>query len=63
MSRCATGWSTTPANSRPLYVDELPDTAPSEGRGSAGQAALRSAADAVAGKVWSISVYARKPVA
>ena len=46
-----------------LYVDELPDTAPSEGRGSAGQAALRSAADAVAGKVWSISVYARKPAA
>ncbi len=46
-----------------MYREEIPDTATVRGAGESTEAALRPAAAQVAGKVWSINVYARKPEA
>ena len=46
-----------------MYREEIPDTATVRGAGESTEAALRRAAAEVAGKVWSINVYARKPEA
>ena len=44
-----------------MYRDEIPDAAAIQAPGESAEAALRRAAQEVAGKVWSINVYARKP--
>ena len=46
-----------------MYREEIPDTATVREAGESTEAALRRAAAEVAGKVWSINVYARKPEA
>ncbi len=44
-----------------MYREEIPDAAKLREAGESAEAALRRAATEVAGKVWSINVYARKP--